>query len=84
MEGADLGGSFTLRTLADAEAFVDRARPGRKAVVIGGGPVGVKACIALAKRGLGVELVVSSRWVLSQVWMGHLLTWRKVILCPRH
>ena len=70
VEGADLRGSFTLRTLADAEAIMDRARLGSKALVIGGGPVGVKACIALAKRGLDVELVVSSRRVLSQVLDG--------------
>lgn len=70
MASAELGGSFTLRTLVDAERIVDRARPGRKALVSGGGPVGVKLVMALAKRGLDVELVVSSRRVLSQVLDG--------------
>ncbi len=70
MPGSELGGSFTLRTLADAEGIMDRARPGRKALVLGGGPVGVKVAMALGRRGLDVELVVSSQRILSQVLDG--------------
>ncbi len=62
-----LGGVFTLRTLDDAAAIAEYARPGGQAVIIGGGLVGIKAAEGLHARGLEVRLVVSSGRLLSQV-----------------
>lgn len=69
--GADLPGVFTLRTLEDAEAlsFWVGRRP-QRAVVVGGGMIGLKAAEALKARGLEVHVVVSSPRLLSQVLDG--------------
>lgn len=54
--GADLRGVFTLRTLDDARAIRDRARSVQRAVVIGGGLLGLETARAL--RSLGLEVTV--------------------------
>ncbi|HEY5999188.1 MAG TPA: FAD-dependent oxidoreductase [bacterium] len=46
-----------LRTLADALALREAARPGAAAVVLGGGFVGIKTAEALAQRGVAVTVV---------------------------
>ncbi|HSM38505.1 MAG TPA: NAD(P)/FAD-dependent oxidoreductase, partial [Candidatus Limnocylindrales bacterium] len=57
-----------LRTLAEAEALRDRARPGQRAVVIGGGFIGVEAAASLAARGLAVTVLERGR----SLWGGSL------------
>ena len=49
--GADLGGVFTLRTQADAEAILSAAQPGVRTVVIGGSFIAleVASCFGLRK-----------------------------------
>lgn len=64
--GADLPGVFTLRTLADAEAIRNRAEPGCRALVVGGGMIGFKTTEGLLGRGVRVTMAVSSPYVLSQ------------------
>lgn len=46
-----------LRTLDDCAAIARRATPGRSAVVLGGGVLGVEAAAAIAERGCAVTLV---------------------------
>jgi NAD(P)H-nitrite reductase large subunit len=55
----DAGGAglFTLRTLEDAQRIRQAAEKAKRAVVIGGGFVGVKASEALVSRGLKVTLI---------------------------
>lgn len=60
-------GVFTLRLLDDAVAMREFIRPGGRAVVVGGGLVGVKAAEGLRARGIQVNMVVSSGRLLSQV-----------------
>jgi NAD(P)H-nitrite reductase large subunit len=67
IEGANLGGVFTLRTLAGAEAISKRCQGARSAVVVGGGLVGMKVADGLLKSGLRLTMVVASRQVLSQM-----------------
>lgn len=55
--GLDLEGVHTFWTLADAEAIAGTAGHARRAVVIGGGFIGLKAAMALRKRGLAVTVV---------------------------
>jgi len=64
---AGLDGVLVLRTLADARLIIERIPAARRAVVLGGGLVGMKAAFALAKRGLAVTVIVRSRHVLSQM-----------------
>lgn len=54
--GSALAGVYTLRTLADVDAIRDEAQPGRRAVIVGGGYIGLEAAATL--RGLGVEVTV--------------------------
>lgn len=63
IEGADLDGVMTLRTVADAEALKAALTPQRQGVkrlvVIGGGYVGLEA--AASARALGAEVVIVER-----------------------
>jgi len=55
IEGVNKKGVFTFKTLEDADKI--SRYPGKKAVVVGTGPVGVEAGIALKKKGLQVFLI---------------------------
>jgi nitrite reductase (NADH) large subunit len=55
--GADLPGVLTFRDLADTESLLRAARCGSRAVVIGGGLLGIEAAYGLAKAGVAVTLV---------------------------
>ena len=57
LPGADLAGVVTFRDLDDVEAMVAAARPGAKAVVIGGGLLGIEAAYGLSKRGMSPTVV---------------------------
>jgi NAD(P)H-nitrite reductase large subunit len=65
--GADLPGVFTLRDLEDLRGIEEFGRPGRPAVVVGGGNVGLQAAEALLERGLSVTVVLRSSHLLSQM-----------------
>ena len=65
--GVRLAGVHTLRDLADLDALDRLAQPGRHAVVVGGGNVGLQACEALAARSMNVTVVVRSPHLLSQM-----------------
>jgi NAD(P)H-dependent nitrite reductase small subunit len=55
--GVELRGVITFRDLADVEAMLAAAKPGRKAVVIGGGLLGLEAANGLLSRGMDVTVV---------------------------
>ncbi len=55
IEGINLGGVFTLKSLDDADQIFNY--PGKTAVIIGSGLIGVEASVALAKKGLRVYLI---------------------------
>jgi len=57
IDGLEGGGVFTFTTLTAARALEAVARPGAKAVVLGGGLIGVKAAHALIERGVEVAIV---------------------------
>ena len=65
--GAGLAGVRTLRDLDDLDALGRLAAPGRRAVVLGGGNVGLQASEALVARSLHVTVVVRSPHLLSQM-----------------
>jgi NAD(P)H-nitrite reductase large subunit len=70
LEGKDLKGVFTFTTLDDAGAidnFLKRRQGSIKAVVIGGGLIGVSATEALVKRGVEVSIVEMKDWVLNTI-----------------
>ena len=57
MPGLDLSGVLTFRDLADVDAIHAACARGRRAVVIGGGLLGIEAAYGLARAGLAVNLV---------------------------
>lgn len=65
--GINMEGVYTLRTIDDAEAIAQRAGKGKRALLLGGGLVSLKAAYALHKLGLEITLIVSSNRILSQM-----------------
>jgi len=63
----NLGGVFVLRTLADAEAIKQKMAGAKKAVILGGGLVGMRAAEALSRAGLKVFVIVGSDRILSRM-----------------
>jgi NAD(P)H-dependent nitrite reductase small subunit len=55
--GADLPGVRCFRDLDDVEAMLEAARGGGRAVVVGGGVLGIEAADGLLRRGMSVTLV---------------------------
>lgn len=70
MEGINLKGVFTFNKLDDAKAideFLNEYRRNVKAVVIGGGLIGVSVTEALVKRGVEVTIVEMKDYVLNTI-----------------
>lgn len=57
IQGVDKKGVFTFRNLDDTRNLLELARPGLKAVVIGGGLLGLEAARGLQMRGCAVSVV---------------------------
>ena len=55
--GMDLPGAITFRAMDDVDTMLEAAQPGRPAVVIGGGLLGLEAAYGLAKAGVRVTLL---------------------------
>lgn len=69
MDGANKKGVYNFTTLVDAQRIDEAIATNRaqKAVVIGGGLIGVSATEALVKRGLKVSIVELKDWVLNLI-----------------
>jgi nitrite reductase (NADH) large subunit len=65
-DGTLLDGVFGFRTLDDARALLASAKVHRKAVVIGGGLLGLEAAHGLATHGVEVDLVHSPAHLMNQ------------------
>jgi 3-phenylpropionate/trans-cinnamate dioxygenase ferredoxin reductase subunit len=65
--GGDLGGVFTVRTLADVDAMAPRFVEGAKVLIVGGGYIGLEAASVAAKLGLNVTLVEMADRILQRV-----------------
>jgi nitrite reductase (NADH) large subunit len=59
-------GVFVFRNLDDTRALLERARPGLKAVVIGGGLLGLEAARGLQVRGCEVTVVHLMDWLMDR------------------
>lgn len=64
--GIDGEGVYGLRTLEDAKAILALAAQARRAVIVGGGFVGLEAAWALYRRGLEVTVVEKMPQILPQ------------------
>jgi NADPH-dependent 2,4-dienoyl-CoA reductase/sulfur reductase-like enzyme len=67
VEGADLPGVFTLRTLDDSAAIREAAAKTRDAVVVGSGFIGMEVAASLTDLGLEVVLVTHDTQLFGQL-----------------
>ncbi len=65
--GGELGGVFTVRTLADIDAMSEKFSEGARVLVVGGGYIGLEAAAVAAKLGLKVTLVEMADRILGRV-----------------
>ena len=65
IKGVKKRGVFPLKTLDDAQAIL--RHKGKKAVVIGSGPIGIEATVALKKKGYDVHLIELLGWILPRL-----------------
>lgn len=65
--GGDLAGVLAMRGLADADALAAVAVPGARALVIGGGYIGLEGAAVLRDKGLSVTLVEQAPRILARV-----------------
>ena len=64
--GADLPGVVTYRDVSDTHAMIDAAAHLKRAVVIGGGLLGLEAANGLAVRGMQVTVVHVMPWLMER------------------
>lgn len=64
--GNTLDGVYFLRTVEDSRAVLQDVVKGGKAVILGGGLVGMKAADALNEQGMDVTIAIASSQLLSQ------------------
>lgn len=62
----DLNNVFSFRTIADVERIAQQAESTRRAVVVGGGLLGLEAAYGLAQKGVKVTLVHRSHGLLNR------------------
>lgn len=65
--GAEEARVFTLRDLADTDRIATAVRPGKRAVVVGAGFIGLEVAEQLRRQGLSVDIVQKGPQVLPQV-----------------
>ena len=65
--GGALEGVYTVRALGDVDAMAAEFQPGRKALIVGGGYIGLEAAAVAAKLGLQVTLVEMAERILQRV-----------------
>ncbi len=66
IDGASRPGVHAFRTLGDTDAILAEAKRARRAVVIGGGLLGLEAARGLAKRRVDVTCVHLMPWLMEQ------------------
>ncbi len=66
LPGMELPGVFTFRDRNDAEALIRASVMSRRAVVVGGGLLGLEAAYGLARRGVSVTVVHLMPWLMER------------------
>jgi nitrite reductase (NADH) large subunit len=64
--GSDLPGVLAYRDIADTETMIEAAARYRRAVVIGGGLLGLEAANGLKARGMDVTVVHAVQWLMER------------------
>ncbi|KIC28456.1 NAD(P)/FAD-dependent oxidoreductase [Leisingera sp. ANG-M6] len=65
--GGDLDGVYVVRGLTDVDAMAPNVTEGKRALIVGGGYIGLEAAAVCAKRGVQVKLVEMADRILQRV-----------------
>jgi 3-phenylpropionate/trans-cinnamate dioxygenase ferredoxin reductase subunit len=65
--GGDFDGVQVVRTLRDVDAMEPGMQPGRRALIVGGGYIGLEAAAVARKRGMEVTLIEMADRILQRV-----------------
>ncbi len=65
--GGELDGVHTVRTLRDVDEMEPGMQPGRRALIVGGGYIGLEAAAVARKRGMEVTLIEMADRILQRV-----------------
>ncbi len=65
--GGDLGGVYTVRTLADVDAMRGEFQPGRRVIIVGGGYIGLEAAAVACKLGVQATVLEMAPRILQRV-----------------
>lgn len=65
--GGDMAGVHVVRGLADVDAMGPEMQPGRRALIVGGGYIGLEAAAVARKRGMEVTLIEMADRILQRV-----------------
>ena len=65
--GGDLGGVHVVRGLADVDGMAPGLQSGRRALIVGGGYIGLEAAAVARKRGMDVTLIEMAPRILQRV-----------------
>ena len=65
--GGNLAGVHVVRTLADVDAMEPEVRENRRALIVGGGYIGLEAAAVARKRGMDVTLIEATPRILGRV-----------------
>ncbi|WP_224816883.1 NAD(P)/FAD-dependent oxidoreductase [Hasllibacter sp. MH4015] len=65
--GGDLAGVHVVRTLADVDAMAPEVTADRRALIVGGGYIGLEAAAVARKRGMDVTLIEAAPRILGRV-----------------
>ncbi|MBY6067332.1 FAD-dependent oxidoreductase [Leisingera aquaemixtae] len=65
--GGDLEGVYVVRGLSDVDAMAPNVTEGKRALIVGGGYIGLEAAAVCAKRGVQVTLVEMADRILQRV-----------------
>jgi 3-phenylpropionate/trans-cinnamate dioxygenase ferredoxin reductase subunit len=65
--GGDLEGVYTVRTLGDVDAMAAEFSAGKRALIVGGGYIGLEAAAVARKLGVEVVLVEAAERILQRV-----------------
>ena len=66
IKGVNKKNVFTLRNLSDAKKITNKCKNAKKAIVVGGGLLGVESASNLKKSGLDVTVVERTEWCLNK------------------
>ncbi|QBY00322.1 oxidoreductase [Rhodophyticola sp. CCM32] len=65
--GGELGGVYSIRTLADIDAMASEFSEGRNVLIVGGGYIGLEAAAVASSKGLKVTVVEMADRILQRV-----------------